>query len=77
MLNLANLLTPDREMLDPVFNTEKNICQLVLAKIPMNKKVKLGLPKMKKAYFCTEPGKTNWTIEFAENLRTATIFEQK
>lgn len=72
-----DFLTRDYEMLETVYNTQKNVTQFVLAKIPFNRRTEFGVPKTKKAYICGQLGTNTWTIEFQENLRPATIFERK
>lgn len=76
MSTILDFFARDYEVLETVYNKEKKVTQFVLAKIPFNRKTELGIPKMKKAYFCSEFGTNTWTVEMSENLRPATIFER-
>lgn len=73
---IADFLSRDFEMAEVVYNKEKKISQVVLSKIPFNKRTGFGMPKCKKSYICSELDKPTWTVELGSNLRPATIFER-
>lgn len=64
------------EMCELVYNMEKKCTQIVLSEVPYDKKENFGLQKFERAYICSERGSNNWTVEYAKNLRQATVFEK-
>ncbi|MDT3386986.1 MAG: hypothetical protein LIR46_04375 [Bacteroidota bacterium] len=72
----VEFLTRKYEMCETVYNMEKKHTQIVLAEIPLNKRASFGLPKMERAYICSDVGSSNWYPVLGRNLRPATIFEK-
>jgi hypothetical protein len=72
----ADFLTRKFEMCETVYNMETKRIQIVLAEIPLNKRAGFGLPKMERAYICSDRGSNNWSAVPGKNLRPATVFEK-
>lgn len=72
----VNFLSRKFEMCELVYNTEKKRTQIVLAEIPLCKRESFGMPKMERAYICSERESNTWTVESGKNLRPATVFEK-
>jgi len=78
MLNLQKYKKLFREFdtFDFVWNMQKKKLQVVLCKIPIDKRKECGMPIWKRCYACFEPKSNVWTIESGDALRQATIFEK-
>lgn len=71
-----NFLTRKFEMCEIVYNMEKKRTQIVLSEIPLAKRANFESPKTERAYICGERDSNIWSVEFAKNLRPATVFEK-
>ena len=76
MLKNVDILAPKFKMFDIVFNTEKKRMQMVLCEVPFNMKDEVKVPRLKRAYICSEIDKRTWGVEMQENLRAATIYDK-
>ena len=65
------------EMCDFVYNKAKQKVQIVLSKIPFDKKEFYNVPKLKDAYICSDTNTRNWEVELGENLRPVTMEDAK
>lgn len=74
--NMSNVFARKFDVFEMVYNTKKNVIQMVLAEVPMDKRTECGMPKMKRCYICSTPRGREWDFELAENLRPTTIFER-
>lgn len=77
MLKNIDIFTRKYKTLDVVKNIEDGRILIVLSEIPFDAKDGFGVPKLKRAYICSETNRRNWTVEYGENLRIATIYDQK
>ena len=75
-INMGGMFARKFDSFELVYNTKKNIVQMVLAEVPFNKRAECGMPKMKRSYICSTPKGHEWEFELAENLRPTTIFER-
>ena len=73
----VDIFTRKYDMCDFVYNKAKQKVQIVLARIPLDKKEFYNVPKLKDAYICSDTDVRTWDLELGENLRPATLYDAK